>query len=98
MGQVSTPDPLVWQLLWPCGALCLRQANILFFWWHTGCQALPTGIRHLGEPSRLQRSLGKMERETLWHIAHGLSVLLRKDFQAGVASYAAKSSGAFNLF
>ena len=30
----------------------------------------------------------KMESETLWNIVHGLSVLLHKDFAAGVASYA----------
>ena len=50
---------------------------------------LPTGIRHLGEPSSLQGGKPKMERETLWHITHALSVLLQKDFSAGVASFAA---------
>ena len=50
---------------------------------------LPTGIRHWEEPSQLQRGSKKRERETLWHIAHALSVLLGKDFSAGVANYAA---------
>ena len=55
---------------------------------------LLTGIRHLGETSTLQPRMmphgrPKTERETLWHIAHALSVLLLKDFQAGVACYAA---------
>ena len=31
----------------------------------------------------------KTERETLWQVAHALSVLLNKDFEAGVANYAA---------
>ena len=53
---------------------------------------LPTGIRHLGETSSLQPGMPKMERETLWHIAHALSVLLLKDFNAGVASYAASGT------
>ena len=35
--------------------------------------------------------MDKMERETLWHIAHGISVLLRKDFEAGAASYGRSS-------
>ena len=60
----------------------------------TGCLSaenvnLPTGIRHLGEASVLQPGMPKMERETLWHIVHALSVLLLKDFSAGVARYAA---------
>ena len=51
--------------------------------------SLPTGIRHVGERSRLQRGMPKTERETLWHIAHALSTMLGKDFSAGTASYAA---------
>ena len=50
---------------------------------------LPTGIRHWDEPSQLQPGCQKRERETLWHIAHALSVLLGKNFDAGVARYAA---------
>ena len=49
----------------------------------------PTGIRHLGEPSSLQPGVPKMERETLWHIAKALSILLYKSFKDGVASYEA---------
>ncbi len=48
---------------------------------------LPTGVRHKGEHS--PEGLDKSERETLWHIAHGVSILLRKDFSEGVANYAA---------
>ena len=50
---------------------------------------LPTGIRHCKESSQLQPGGDKRERETLWHIAHALSVLLGKDFNAGAARYAA---------
>ena len=50
--------------------------------------ALPTGVRHWGEGSALQRGLPKSERETLWHVAHALSLLLGRDFSGGVASYA----------
>ena len=55
---------------------------------HAGCVDLPTGVRHKGESSSLQPGLNKTERETLWHIAHGISILLQKDFSAGVANYA----------
>ena len=53
-----------------------------------GCPDLPVGIRHLCEPSTLEPGMNKMERETLWHIAHALSILLHRDFKAGVQSYA----------
>ena len=49
---------------------------------------LPTGIRHWDELSDLHPGQ-KRERETLWQIVHALSVLLDKNFNAGVASYAA---------
>ena len=48
---------------------------------------LPAGIRHVGESSTLQDGIGKTERETLWNIVHGLSVLLTKDFNAGAKYY-----------
>ena len=50
--------------------------------------SLPTGVRHWGEKSTLQRGLPKSERETLWHITHALSLLLDKDFPDGVSNYA----------
>ena len=54
----------------------------------TDTHCLPTGIRHWGEFSTLQRGLLMSEREMLWHIVHALSLLLGKDFQDGEASYA----------
>ena len=58
---------------------------------------LPTGIRHLGELSILQPYLPKTKRETLWHVAYALSVLLHRDFESGVASYAASEESILRI-
>ena len=56
---------------------------------------LPAGVRHLEEATCLQPgkdvNLPKTKDETMWHIVHAVSILLRKDFKAGVARYAASN-------